>query len=138
MCYSINSSVLPGVRAIPEPLNLTVSLRGSHEIRQGSHIVRLIGQLDAFSEPVFRKEIMALLTTETLNLIFDLSDIDFIDSSGLGALVQIAKHVKDGGATLQFVTNSRVMQTFKMVRLEKFFTLRATLDDAIANLPATE
>ncbi len=133
MCYSVSSSVLPGVRAIPEPLNLTVSLRGSHEIRQGSHIVRLIGQLDAFSEPVFRKEVMGLLADNKFSLIFDCSDIDFIDSSGLGGLVQLTKHVRDKGGTVQFVVNARVLQTFKMVRLEKFFTIAGSLDEAIAN-----
>ena len=68
------------------------------------------------------------------NVILDLSKIDFIDSSGLGALVQIAKKAQTAGATFQVVTNPRVTQTVKLVRLEKFLSLQETLEAAVNNL----
>ena len=68
------------------------------------------------------------------NFILDLSQIDFIDSSGLGALVQIAKKVQTADGTLQVVTNPRVTQTVKLVRLEKFLSLQETVDVALANI----
>lgn len=70
------------------------------------------------------------------NLILDLSQIDFIDSSGLGALVQLAKKVQNAGGTLQVVTNPRVTQTVKLVRLEKFLALQSSVDDALKNVSA--
>ncbi|CCQ60243.1 Putative anti-sigma factor antagonist [Crocosphaera watsonii WH 0402] len=63
-----------------------------------------------------------------------LSQIDFIDSSGLGALVQLVKQAQNKDGTLQVVTNPRVTQTVKLVRLEKFLSLQTSLEDAIANL----
>ena len=68
------------------------------------------------------------------NLILDLSQIDFIDSSGLGALVQLVKKVQTAGGTLQIVTNPRVTQTVKLVRLEKFLSLQDTVNVALENL----
>jgi anti-anti-sigma factor len=68
------------------------------------------------------------------NIILDLSKIDFVDSSGLGALVQLVKKVKTNEGTLQIVTNARVTQTVKMVRLEKFLSLQPSVDQAIANV----
>jgi anti-anti-sigma factor len=68
------------------------------------------------------------------NIILDLSKIDFVDSSGLGALVQLVKKVKTNDGTLQIVTNARVTQTVKMVRLEKFLSLQPSVDQAIANV----
>ncbi|ABG51535.1 anti-sigma-factor antagonist (STAS) domain protein [Trichodesmium erythraeum IMS101] len=64
----------------------------------------------------------------------DLSKIDFVDSSGLGALVQLVKHTKDKEGTLQIVSNARVKQTVKLVRLEKFLSLRSTLEEAIEDI----
>ncbi len=65
----------------------------------------------------------------------DLSKIDFVDSSGLGALVQLVKHTKQyEEGTLQIVSNARVNQTVKLVRLEKFLSLRSSLDEAIENV----
>ena len=64
----------------------------------------------------------------------DLSHIDFVDSSGLGALVQLVKYTQQYEGTLQIVSNPRVTQTVKLVRLEKFLSLRATLQEAIENV----
>ncbi len=70
------------------------------------------------------------------HVILDLSTIDFIDSSGLGALVQIAKKAQVVTGTLQIVTNPRVTQTVKLVRLEKFLALQTSVDVAIENAKA--
>ncbi len=63
----------------------------------------------------------------------DLSQIDFVDSSGLGALVQLAKLAQSAGGTSQIVTNARVTQTVKLVRLEQFLSLRPSVDIALEN-----
>lgn len=68
------------------------------------------------------------------NIILDLSAIDFVDSSGLGALVQLVKKASGQNGSVQVVTNPRVTQTVKLVRLEKFLSLQPSVDDAIANL----
>ena len=119
---------------IPEPITLTVSLRGTREVGDNCQIFRLAGLLDAFSEPTFRKVLEKYVESEPKDVILDLSKIDFIDSSGLGALVQIAKKSQTSGGTFQVVTNPRVTQTVKLVRLEKFLALQTTLDAALQNL----
>lgn len=68
------------------------------------------------------------------NIILVLSQIDFVDSSGLGALVQLVKKTQNEGGTLQIVTNARVTQTVKLVRLENFLSLQPSLEDALASL----
>jgi anti-anti-sigma factor len=76
------------------------------------------------------------LTAGSSQVVLDLSKIDFLDSSGLGALVQLAKQAKGQEGSLQIVTNPRVTQTVKLVRLEKFLPLHNSLDEAIAALKA--
>ena len=71
------------------------------------------------------------------HVILDLSKIDFVDSSGLGALVQIAKQAQTALGTLLIVTNPRVTQTVKLVRLEKFLALQTSVDIAIENAKST-
>ncbi|NJN31972.1 MAG: STAS domain-containing protein [Synechococcales cyanobacterium RM1_1_8] len=119
---------------MPEQLALTVSLRGTREIRDNCQIFRLTGLLDAFSEPNFIKVLAKCLADGPSNLILDLSKIDFIDSSGLGALVQVAKKAQTAEGLLQIVTNARVTQTVKMVRLDKFLSLQDSVDAALENL----
>jgi anti-anti-sigma factor len=92
-----------------------------------------VGLLDAFSEPVFKKVIGKFVEDSHKKIIMDLSAIDFIDSSGLGALVQLVKKTKDAGGTLVIVTNPRVTQTVKVVRLDNFLSLHNTLEEAVSS-----
>jgi anti-anti-sigma factor len=65
-----------------------------------------------------------------------LSKIDFIDSSGLGVLVRLAKQMQNAKGSFQIVTNPRVTQTVKLVRLQGFLALQPDLETALANLPS--
>ncbi|NEQ30946.1 MAG: STAS domain-containing protein [Leptolyngbya sp. SIO4C5] len=117
-----------------EPLNLTVSLRGTREVRGTCQIFRLTGLLDAFSEPTFRKVLANCIDSGPAHIILDLSGIDFVDSSGLGAMVQMVKKAQTAGGSLQVVSNPRVTQTVKLVRLEKFLSLQPSVDVAVESL----
>ncbi|MBD2043580.1 STAS domain-containing protein [Microcoleus sp. FACHB-672] len=117
-----------------EPLTLTVSLRGTREVKENYQLFRLTGLLDAFSEATFRKVISKCIEDGPKHIILDLSQIDFVDSSGLGALVQLVKKAQTDEGTLQIVTNPRVTQTVKLVRLEKFLSLQPSVDDALNNI----
>ena len=92
------------------------------------------GQLDAFSEKQFKTFITNTLKKEPLSFVIDLSKIDFLDSSGLGALVQTSKECKKLKLGFSVVGNSRVAQTIKLVRLADFLNLKATLQEALLYL----
>lgn len=115
-------------------MTLTVSLRGTREVRNNYQLFRLTGLLDAFSEATFRKVLSKFIDEGPKHVILDLSQIDFVDSSGLGALVQIVKKAQTLEGTLQIVSNPRVTQTVKLVRLEKFLSLQPTVDEAVKNV----
>nr|WP_225938733.1 STAS domain-containing protein [Kovacikia minuta] len=115
-------------------MTLTVSLRGTREVKDNYQLFRLTGLLDAFSEPTFRKVMTKCVEEGPRHIILDLSKIDFVDSSGLGALVQIAKKAQTAEGTLQIVTNPRVTQTVKLVRLEQFLALQSSVETAIDNV----
>jgi anti-anti-sigma factor len=108
-----------------------VSLKGTREIGDNYQLFRLVGLLDAFSEPTFRKVLNKCVEEGPKHIILDLSHIDFVDSSGLGALVQLVKKAQGLEGTLQIVTNPRVTQTVKLVRLEQFLSLQPSVDIAL-------
>ena len=112
-------------------MTLTVSLRGTRDIRDNYQLFRLKGLLDAFSEATFRKVLDKCIEEGPKHVILDLSKIDFVDSSGLGALVQLVKKAQTFEGTLQIVSNPRVTQTVKLVRLEKFLSLQPSVDEAV-------
>jgi anti-anti-sigma factor len=116
---------------ISEQLDLTVSLRGRREVHDNYQILRFTGLLDAFSEPAFRRVVGKCIEEGPKNIILDFSTIDFIDSSGLGILVQMAKKSQANGGSLQIVSNPRVKQTVKLVRLEQLLSLKPSIEAAL-------
>jgi anti-anti-sigma factor len=112
-------------------------LRGTRDVRDDCQLFRLTGLLDAFSEPTFRKVLGKYVEEGPANIILDLSQIDFVDSSGLGALVQLVKKAQGAKGSVQVVTNPRVTQTVKLVRLEKFLSLQPSVDVALENIKSS-
>ena len=110
---------------------LTVSLRGNIEVKTKNIVFTFKGQLDAFSEKQFKTFITNTLKKDPRSFVIDLSKIDFLDSSGLGALVQTSKECKKLKLKFSVVGNSRVDQTIKLVRLGDFLNLKANLQEAL-------
>lgn len=113
-----------------------MSLRGGFERQPSCLLFGFTGQLDAYSDKQFSEFISTRIGSATLPLVIDLSRIDFIDSSGLGALVQIAKQCNDAGLKFVVVGNARVVQVVKLVRLEGFLHLQPDLETALGQLDA--
>ena len=125
-----------GLDPISELQRLTVSLRGGFEQKDGCLVFHFTGQLDAYSEKQFMEYVGDVLKANKLPSVLDLSKIDFLDSSGLGALVQLAKQCTDAKRSFVLVGNSRVTQTIKLVRLEQFLHLVDDLPTALNQLAA--
>ncbi len=111
-------------------------MRGGFERKQGSLVFSFTGQLDAYSEKQFLTYITDVLQANPFPAIIDLSNIDFLDSSGLGALVQTAKKCSTSKRSFIVVGNARVIQTIKLVRLEEFLHLAPDLTTALSQLAA--
>ena len=94
------------------------------------------GQLDAYSEKQFITYLSDVLQTNNSSIVIDLTNIDFLDSSGLGALVQIAKQCNEAKRLFSIIGNPRVVQTIKLVRLEGFLNLAPDLNSALKQLAA--
>jgi anti-anti-sigma factor len=125
-----------GLDPISELQRLTVSLRGGFEQKNGCLVFHFTGQLDAYSEKQFMEYVADVLKANKIPAVLDLSKIDFLDSSGLGALVQLAKQCTDAKRSFLLVGNSRVTQTIKLVRLEEFLHLVEDLPTALNQLAA--
>ena len=102
---------------------------------------RFTGQLDAYSDKQFTEFITGQIELAPplgvkAPVVVDLSRIDFIDSSGLGALVQLAKDCSERQLPFVLVGNARVVQTVKLVRLEDFLHLQPDLESALGQFNA--
>ena len=70
----------------------------------GDLIVKLTGDLDALSISAIRPELEQIAEGEhPPQIIIDLEQVGFIDSSGIGAIVFLFKRLKSGGRCLTLI-----------------------------------
>jgi anti-sigma B factor antagonist len=67
-------------------------------------------------------------------VVLDLSQVDFIDSSGLGAIVAAMKHMGTGRKLALAGLTPTVQRVFQLTRMDSVFSVFPTLDGALAEL----
>jgi anti-sigma B factor antagonist len=99
----------------------------------GCTIVTVSGELDAHSAPVLQAELDPVTALAGARVVVDLTDVAFIDSTGLGVLVATLKHVREVDGHLHVVVSRpRVLKVFTLTGLDAVIALHPTLDGALA------
>jgi anti-sigma B factor antagonist len=99
----------------------------------GTSILRLIGRIDAYTAPPFEKLFQKLSIDPLSCVIVDLSQVDFIDSTGLATLVIGMKRCRQQQGELVLCGIQQPIRTiFELTRLDTVFTIVSTQEDAIA------
>ncbi|HSZ03344.1 MAG TPA: STAS domain-containing protein [Terriglobales bacterium] len=101
--------------------------------KEGPHVLCLRGPLTLENLPLFQN---AIRREENVPMVIvDLSDVPYIDSSGLGSLVSayVTRHKATRRIALSGV-NDRVLKLFETTKVEPLFLIFPTLDDAITAL----
>ncbi len=91
------------------------------------------GRLNAKTADAFKKRFKQLIFKQYIHLVLDLTEVSFIDSSGLSAIVAGLKatHEKDGSIKLVGL-NSRTKQVFELTKLTKVFEFYPDVDSALS------
>ena len=88
------------------------------------------GRLVAAVAPELREEILSQMDDGT-NVLFDLSEMVHIDSSGLGVLVQVLQKAKAGGGKVVLAAlQSGPKIVFDITKVSRVFEIVPTVEDA--------
>ena len=99
-------------------------------------VLQVTGEVDVYTAPMLRERIRELAAKGAVHLIADLSRVDFLDSTGLGALVGGLKRLREAGGSLTLViTAPRIQRIFQITGLTKVFAAQRTVEDAITADP---
>lgn len=99
-------------------------------------IIRMTGQLNTYNSTPFQKKTHLILSTSFRKLIFNLSGINYVSSTGIGAFTQILKEFskdsKPGIITLAEI-QPKVYEVFQLLGFTTFFRIFDTADSAVAH-----
>jgi len=103
-----------------------------HETREhGEHtIVGLSGHIDLQSSAQVREVLLQVVSTGR-GVCVDLAAVEYIDSSGVAALVESFQKARSGGQDYVLVSVSdSAKRVLQLARLDKVFTMADSIDEA--------
>ncbi len=102
------------------------------EKRDGFAIVNVSGEVDVFTAPKLREQLINAVEEGERRIIVGLEGVEFLDSTGLGVLVAGLKRVKTHGGSLAVVcTRERILKIFRITGLTKVFPIHDTIEAAM-------
>jgi anti-sigma B factor antagonist len=91
-------------------------------------------RIDARVATEFKRRISDVIEGGSSRIALDLSKVEFVDSSGLGAIVTILKMVGRNGELSIAGARDTVLDLFRLTRMDKVFNLYPTAQAAVAAL----
>ncbi len=93
------------------------------------YVISVSGEVDLATSPKLDSAVIAALKFGTEGLVIDLSDVTFMDSSGLGVIVRGLKRCREADIALDLViTSERVLKVFGITGLDQVIPIHDSLD----------
>jgi anti-sigma B factor antagonist len=101
------------------------------ERRNGSVVVRLAGEIDLYNAAEVGSALGEIAREAPARVVVDLTEVEFVDSTALGTLIEARKQLGDGGLVLA-APAQEVRRALEVAGLIDHFPVRETVDDALA------
>jgi anti-sigma B factor antagonist len=100
---------------------------------QGRTVVSVGGEVDVYSAPGLDDQLTGLIDAGHSRIVVDLSDVEFLDSTGLGVIVKALKRIREHEGSLDLVvSDERIFKVFRITGLDAVIPIHGTLDGALA------
>lgn len=101
--------------------------------RQPHTVLAVKGEVDVYTAPRLREKLVELVSQGKHQIVVDLEDVDFLDSTGLGVLVGGLKRLRSHEGDLSLVcTHQRILKVFEITGLTKVFSIFGSVDEAVS------
>jgi anti-sigma B factor antagonist len=96
----------------------------------------IAGELDLYSAPDLREQVLGAVNAGRLNVVLDLSGTTFVDSSGFAVMVSAYKRVRSLGGTMRVACADRsVLSALRISGLDRVFEVFPDMAAATAGPP---
>ena len=103
-------------------------------VDERTHVLAPEGEVDAVSSPQLGKRILALAEDGSSCVIVDLSEVTFMDSNGIGVLLNAMRQLASrGGQLLLVCPTERVLRPFRITGLIGRLSISSSREEALAS-----
>jgi len=102
-----------------------------------TRVIVVEGEIDLYTAPLLEERTTHVLEEGARHMVVDLSRVGFIDSTGLGILVDALKRLRRSGGTLSLVvTDYDIERLFELSGLKSSFQMYRSREEALESLEA--
>jgi len=102
------------------------------------HVVAVAGEIDLFTAPDLKQRLASLIESGRRQLVLDLTETTFLDSTGLGVLIGAVKRLRSRDGELVIVNQDETIgKTFEITGLDQIFTIRSSRSEALEAFAGT-
>ena len=87
--------------------------------------------LDAYGATSFREQMTAFVQQGNRRIVLDLGRVDFLDSTGLGAIVSSLKRFEGNGVLVLCSAGEMVADVFRLTRMDRVFPIASSVEQAL-------
>ena len=102
------------------------------ERRDGAVVVHLAGELDLYNSHQIREALLTYTAEQPARLVIDLGEVEFIDSTALGVLVEARSRMNEKQTFLLAAPGLESRRALEISGLDRHFTVHSTVDEALA------
>jgi anti-sigma B factor antagonist len=104
---------------------------GGIERRNGAVVVHLVGELDLYNAPEVRRALLELCAEAPERLVVDLAEVDFVDSTALGVLIEARTKLENRRSFLLAAPGLETHRALQTSGLDQHLSVHETVDDAL-------
>lgn len=109
-----------------------VKIKSTYHKEHDLYLINIFGHVDLYQAPLLKDLLHAVVTTGRERLVVDLSCVEFIDSSGLGAIISAFAKLKKTGGMLKIAgAHGLVEKVFQITKMNTFFEMHTSTEEAI-------
>jgi anti-sigma B factor antagonist len=129
----MNNDIVPGFDDDKDD-SVKLRLQNIDGMKEGL-IIYASGYIDSYNYMTFQKRVDKAIETGFVRLLFEMSQVNYISSTGIGSFVYFLKTVRprNGDLVLDYV-QPKVFEVFQLLGLSQFLTFKKDSNESIALL----
>ena len=109
----------------------------TEKLSDGQYVISLAGEVDLYTAPEFKQQLLEVIDQGGRDVVVDLTDTTFIDSTTLGVLVGGVKRLRPNEGQLSIVCSDRnITKIFEITGLNRVFPIYETRAEALESVGA--
>lgn len=109
---------------------MSLDMKVSFDEKENKWLFLPVGEIDIYTSMKFKEEVLEKFNSKKIDILIDGKKLEYVDSTGLGALIYILKTLKDDDYKIHLMNiKPNIKKLFDITELDKLFVIRGGMNE---------